>query len=148
MSLTYWLALGAVALGGAGVATQAPVNATLARQVADPVVAAAISFGVGFVLLSVLVVVRGTVPSLSTLAPLPWWAWTGGALGTIYVCAAAWSVEKIGVVSLVAALVFGQMLAAVILDVTGAFGMVAREITPQRILAIVLVAAGLLLSRF
>ncbi|WP_425091714.1 DMT family transporter [Tropicimonas sp. S265A] len=148
MSLTYWLALGAVALGGAGIATQAPINATLARQTADPVSAAAISFGVGFVVLSAIVLARGTVPSLSALAPLPWWAWTGGALGAIYVWAAAWSVDKIGVVSLVAALVFGQLLAALVLDAMGAFGMASREITPQRIGAVMLVAAGLVLSRF
>lgn len=147
MSMTYWLALGAVALGGAGIATQAPINATLARSTGDPVAAAAISFGVGFVVLSGIVLARGTLPNLGALAPLPWWAWTGGALGAVYVWAAAWSVDRIGVVSLVAALVFGQLLAALILDAIGAFGMAARDISVTRVLAVILVAGGLLLSR-
>ncbi len=147
MSMTYWLGLGAVALGGAGIATQAPINATLARQAGDPVAAAAISFGVGFMVLSAIVLLRGTVPSPAALAPLPWWAWTGGALGAIYVWAAAWSVSTIGVVSLVAALVLGQLLAALVLDAVGAFGMAAREISLKRIAAVILVAAGLFLSR-
>ncbi|WP_424969832.1 DMT family transporter [Dinoroseobacter sp. S76] len=147
MSITYWLALGAVALGGAGIATQAPINATLARSAGDPVATAAISFGVGFIVLSAITLARGTVPSWEALAPLPWWAWTGGALGAIYVCAAAWSADRIGVVSLVAALVFGQLIAALILDAIGAFGMAAREISPTRILAVLMVAGGLLLSR-
>ncbi|MDJ0858551.1 MAG: DMT family transporter [Dinoroseobacter sp.] len=145
--MTYWLGLGAVALGGAGIATQAPINATLARQAGDPVAAAAISFGVGFMVLSAIVLLRGTVPSPAALAPLPWWAWTGGALGAIYVWAAAWSVSTIGVVSLVAALVLGQLLAALVLDAVGAFGMAAREISLKRIAAVILVAAGLFLSR-
>lgn len=147
MSLTYWLAIGAVALGGAGIATQAPINATLARNAGDPVATAAISFGVGFVVLSLITLARGTVPSWEALAPLPWWAWTGGALGAIYVCAAAWSVDLIGVVTLVAALVFGQLITALILDGIGAFGIVARDISLTRILAVAMVAGGLVLSR-
>ena len=147
MSLTYWLALGAVALGGAGIATQAPINATLARSTGDPVAAAAISVGVGFVVVGAIVLLRGTTPGLAALAPLPGWAWTGGALGAIYVWAAAWSVDRIGVVSLVAALVLGQLLAALILDAIGAFGMTVREISWNRVMAVVLVGAGLLLSR-
>jgi transporter family-2 protein len=147
MSTTYWLAMAAVALGGAGIAIQAPINAHLARAAGDPVVAAAISFGVGFVVLSGLVGLRGTVPGWAAMGGLPWWAWCGGALGAIYVVAAAWSVDRIGVVTLVAALVFGQLLTALVLDAIGAFGMAVREISLTRIGAVVLVGAGLLLSR-
>lgn len=147
MSAMYWLALGAVALGGAGIAVQAPINAHLARAAGDPVVAAAISFGVGFVVLSTLVVARGTVPGWGAMAHLPWWAWCGGALGAVYVWAAAWSVDRIGVVTLIAALVFGQVLTALILDAVGAFGMAVREISLTRVAAVLLVGAGLLLSR-
>ncbi|URF46167.1 DMT family transporter [Dinoroseobacter shibae] len=147
MSMTYWLAIGAIALGGAGIALQAPINAQLARASGDPVVAAAISFGVGFVVLCSIVAVRGTVPGWSAMGGLPWWAWCGGALGAVYVWAAAWSVDRIGVVTLVAALVFGQLLTALLLDAIGAFGMAMREVSPTRIAAVVLVGAGLLLSR-
>ena len=47
----------------------------------------------------------------------------------------------------VAALVFGQLAAALIIDTTGAFGLAVREISATRLLAIGLVAAGLVLSR-
>jgi transporter family-2 protein len=77
----------------------------------------------------------------------PWWAWVGCALGAVYVWAAASSVGTLGVVTLVAALVFGQLAAALVLDATGAFGMAVREVSWTRIAAVGLVGAGLILSR-
>lgn len=46
-----------------------------------------------------------------------------------------------------AALVFGQMAAALLIDATGALGMAVRGVTPTRLVAAGLVAAGLLLWR-
>ncbi len=148
MSWTVWAALAAVALGGAAIATQAPINGRLAAALGDPVAASAISFLVGLVLLAGLTVVRGGVPSAAALGSVPWWAWTGGALGAFYVWAAITSVGTLGVVTLVAALIFGQMVAALILDATGAFGLVAREVSWPRLAGVLLVAGGLVLSRF
>ena len=147
MSLSVWIALAAIALGGAAIAVQAPINARLAAHVGDPVAAAAISFLGGFLVLGLLTVIRGAVPGLTETTLVPWWAWLGGALGAFYVWAAIWSVGMLGVVSLVAALIFGQLAAALLIDATGAFGVVVREISPTRILAILFVGAGLVLSR-
>jgi bacterial/archaeal transporter family-2 protein len=56
-------------------------------------------------------------------------------------------VHVLGVVTMVAALILGQLLAALALDATGAFGLAVREISPTRVAAVALVAAGLVLSR-
>ena len=148
MSPLTLVALAAIALGGAAIATQAPINARLAREVGDQVTAAAISFGVGFAVLGLIAMARTGGSGLATAQGVPLWAWTGGALGAIYVWAAAWSVSFLGVVSMVAALIFGQLAAALVLDATGAFGLTVRDISPTRILAVVLVGAGVVLSRF
>lgn len=140
-------ALLAIATGGACIAVQAPINSRLGSHVGDPVTAAAISFIVGALVLSALVILRGAVPTGAQMAAAPWWAWIGGALGAVYVWAAVWSVSTLGVVTLVAALIFGQLAAALVLDAVGAFGLQTREISWTRIGAIVLVAAGLVLSR-
>jgi transporter family-2 protein len=113
----------------------------------DPVAAAAISFIVGAIALSLIVVLRGAVPSGAQMGAVPWWAWIGGALGAVYVWAAVWSVGTLGVLTMVAALIFGQLAAALLLDAIGAFGLQVRDISWTRIAAIVLVAAGLVLSR-
>ena len=141
------LALLAIAIGGACIAVQAPINARLAGAVGDPVLAAAVSFGVGFAILIAIAVTRGALPGLAAAGQAPWWVWLGGALGAFYVWAAVWSVGALGVVTLVAALILGQMLAAIALDASGAFGLAAREITSTRLLASILVAAGVVLSR-
>lgn len=147
MSSQYIFALIAIAVGGACISTQAPINARLGSHVGDPVAAAAISFIVGAIVLSLIVVMRGAVPSTGQMAAAPWWAWVGGALGAVYVWAAVWSVGTLGVLTMVAALIFGQLAAALLLDAIGAFGLQVREISWTRIAAIALVAAGLLLSR-
>lgn len=140
-------ALIAIFAGGFAIAVQAPINARLSAHVGDGMAAAAISFGVGFLLLAAVTLMRGAVPATERLAAVPWWAWTGGTFGTLYVWAALWSVSSLGVVTMVAALILGQMSAALLLDATGAFGLAVREVSPQRIGAVVLVAAGVVLSR-
>jgi transporter family-2 protein len=147
MTGTVWIALLAIMAGGAAIAVQAPINARLASFVGDSFATAAISFGVGFLLLAAISVARGAVPSLASLSGVPWWAWIGGALGTVYVASALWAVHVLGVVTMVAALILGQLLAALALDATGAFGLAVREISATRIAAVGLVAAGLVLSR-
>ena len=77
-----------------------------------------------------------------------WWQVTGGFLGAFYVWAVIWGVPSLGVVTTVAALIFGQMMAALVLDATGLFGLPFHTISPARMAAAGLVAAGLVLSRW
>lgn len=147
MSVSVILALLAVALGGVAIAIQAPINGTLSRGLGDPVLAAAASFAVGLIALAALAIFRGAWPSLTEARGLPWWVWSGGLLGAFYVWAAVWSVGTIGVVSLVAALIFGQLTAALVIDAVGAFGVTQKPIDLTRIAAVALVGAGLVLSR-
>lgn len=147
MSLQFFAALLAIALGGAAIAVQAPINARLASIIGEPVTAAAISFFVGFLALAALTLVRGEIPSVQTVTTAPWWVWIGGFFGAFYVWAAVWSVGTLGVLTMVAALILGQLVAALALDATGAFGIPVREVSWTRIGAVAMVAGGLILSR-
>ena len=131
---------------GAALAFQAPVNAALAKSLGDPVWAAAMQFGIGFLLLGVLAVFRGHSPSLAQIKDVPWWALTGGALGAIWVVAAIWSVPRLGLVTMFAAMILGQLIAALLIDSGGIFGMEARSISLTRMAAVGLVASGVVLS--
>jgi transporter family-2 protein len=142
-----WLVVLAVVLGGAAISLQAPINAALARELGAPVPAAAVSFGVGFLVLVTVALVQGQGGTFLKLPQVPTWTLVGGLLGAGYVFTAVWGVSSLGVVTLVAALILGQMVAAMAIDATGALGMAVREITPTRLAAAGLVAAGLLLSR-
>lgn len=142
-----WWIVAAVVLGGTAISLQAPINAALARELGGPVPAAAVSFGVGFVVLLIIVVVQGQGGAFLKLPQVPAWTLVGGCLGAWYVLTSVWGVSQLGVLTLVAALVLGQMTAAMAIDATGALGVTVREITPTRIAAAGLVMAGLILSR-
>ena len=53
----------------------------------------------------------------------------------------------LGVVTLIAAMIAGQMTAALVIDATGAFGGQVHPIDARRLLAAALVAGGVVLSR-
>ncbi|WP_114946977.1 DMT family transporter [Microvirga calopogonii] len=147
MNISILLPLLGILLGGVFLASQAPINAALARSLGDPILAACISFGIGFVILAAISAVRGSWPSGSAMAAAPWWSWLGGLLGAFYVAIVIWGVPQLGVVSTVAALVFGQVAAALVLDAVGAFGLPVQAITWQRLLAAGMILGGLVLSR-
>ncbi|MBL0402865.1 DMT family transporter [Microvirga aerilata] len=147
MTLSILLPLLGIVLGGIFLAAQAPINAALARTLGDPVLAACISFGIGFVVLGVISAFRGAWPSGGAMASAPWWSWLGGFLGAFYVAVVIWGVPQLGVVSTVAALIFGQVAAALVLDAVGAFGIPVQAITWQRLVAAGMILGGLVLSR-
>jgi transporter family-2 protein len=136
-----------ILLGGVFLSAQAPINAALAKSLSDPVLAACISFGIGLFILAVVSAFRGAWPSGSAVAAAPWWSWLGGLLGAFYVAIVIWGVPQLGVVSTVAALIFGQVVAALVLDAVGAFGLPVQAITWQRLLAAGIILGGLVLSR-
>jgi transporter family-2 protein len=147
MEAAMWWAVAAVALGGVAIAVQAPINAALGRGLGGPVPAAAVSFGVGFLVLVAVSLLQGQGAAYLKLPQMPVWTLLGGVLGAWYVFAAVWGVSSLGVVTLVAALVLGQMAAALVIDATGILGMAVRDITPTRIAAAAMVLGGLVLSR-
>ena len=84
-----WLLLLPVALAaGMAAPTQFAINSQLRQVVGGPVLAAALSFLVGTVVLFVTTaVVRRSVPELGPIMNAPWWMWLGGLLGAFFVCA-------------------------------------------------------------
>lgn len=142
-----WWIVAAVVLGGTAISLQAPINAALARELGGPVPAAAVSFGVGFIVLVAIALLQGQGEAFLKLPQVPTWTLVGGCLGAWYVLTSIWGVSQLGVLTLIAALILGQMSAAMVIDATGALGVAVREVTPTRIAAAVLVMAGLVLSR-
>lgn len=125
---------------------QAGVNAQLRGAVGSPVVAATISFAVGTIaLVLAAVVLRAPVPRPGDVAGLPWWVWTGGALGAIYIFASIILAPRLGAAALTAAIVAGQLLAALVVDHFGLVGFARQPVTPLRLLGALLLLAGVLL---
>lgn len=70
---------------------------------------------VGFVVLTVLgLVIGGLIPS--NLAEIPWWVFSGGAIGVIFVASGSWLITRIGAVNSTLLVISGQMVSGVIFD--------------------------------
>ncbi|MRU14415.1 DMT family transporter [Roseovarius sp. A21] len=148
MTNTPLLALLLVAASGVAIALQSPLNAALGRYIGSSLGAATISFGVGFVLLLVVTIAYGDGGRLLDAAHAPRILLTGGLLGAFLVWATLYSVSVLGVLTMAAVLILGQILAALAIDHVGLFGIEARPVSINRLLAAGLVAAGVVLSRY
>lgn len=137
-----------VAIAGALVSVQAPMNAALGRGIGSPVAAAAVSFAVGLALLVLVTVLLGQSAAFAKVSTVSPWLLLGGAFGAIFVFSALWAVPILGVLTTTILVIAGQLVAATLLDAVGAFGIEAREISFSRLAAIALVAAGAVLSQW
>jgi transporter family-2 protein len=134
-------------VGGALVALQAPTNAMLARGAGSPVNAALISFAVGTIALIAVALALGVRPAAGEVRSLPWYAWTGGFYGAVFVAVAAFAAPRMGVTYFLMVAIAGQLAMALLLDRIGAFGLERVEISPTRIVGLLLVLAGAWLVR-
>ena len=137
-----------MAVAGAAIAVQAPLNSALARSIDSWIAAATVSFLVGTVVLLVFTALSGEMGGLLRAATVPRWLLLGGVLGAFYIWVAVTSVSVLGVLTTTTLLILGQITASIILDSTGAFGIAPRDISLPRIIAAAMVAGGVVLSRF
>lgn len=133
-------------LVGIAITVQAGVNANLRQAMSNPILAAAISFGSGFVALVLLFLASGAQsPSTEAIRQVSWWKWMGGVMGAVYMITVIVSVPKIGTANLVSLSVAGQLLAAVVLDHFGLLGFAIHPANGWRLLGLVVIMAGVLL---
>nr|WP_309502306.1 DMT family transporter [uncultured Roseovarius sp.] len=147
MSSSTLIALLLMAASGVAIAVQGPINAMLGRGLGSTMAAAAVSFGVGFAVLLVLTLLIGHGSNLTRLGSVPLWLLIGGSMGALFVFSTIWSVPVLGVLTTTAVLILGQLVAALLLDHFGAFGLPAQALSPTRLLAAALVVGGVILSR-
>lgn len=132
-------------IGGAMIAAQAPVNARLRVVLGSPVGSALVSFAVGTVLLFGAVVVVGDAGRLGTLGGGPWWAYLGGAFGAVFVFATLVASPRLGVTTTFVAVIVGQVTLAALIDRFGWLGADAVPLSWERLAALALMCASLVL---
>ena len=100
------------------IAVQQAINGRVGAVAGRAVSAAFINFTLGSVLLGA---VLGGAWALSDFDPGqlptgPWWIYTGGAVGVLFIASAAWVVQKVGVLLFALLSISGQLLGALLLD--------------------------------
>jgi bacterial/archaeal transporter family-2 protein len=138
------LAVLLTAIAGGLIALQAPINAGLGKATGS-LPAALVSFLVGTVALTAIVVLSGKAGGLGSTFDVSWYYLLGGLLGALYVANALIAVSAIGAGGVAAATITGQLVASVAIDRLGLFGLDQVALSPERVVGIALLLAGTVL---
>ena len=133
---------------GVSVVIQQVLNANLRGALGSAAWSGFVSYAVGVVCMALLATAqRDPLPSLGAAARIPWWAWSGGLFGAIFIGLSIVLVPKLGAATLIALLVAGQMLASVVFDHFGWLGLAQRPIDKTRLIGVALLVGGVILIR-
>ena len=90
------------------------VNGRLAMST-TPLISSFWNHFVGLVFLTIVgLIVGGLIPA--NIAEMPWWIYTGGAIGVVFVASGSWLITRIGAVNSTLLVIAGQMVFGVIFD--------------------------------
>lgn len=144
--------IGAVVCG-ALVATQSRINGELGRELGDGYLAAVISFGSGFLVMVVIVLVlpgarRGVATIVDRIrsGSTPWWYAAGGAAGGLFVLSQGLTAAILGVALFTVATIAGQTLSGLLVDRRGLGTMAPKPVTASRIVGAVLAVLAVALA--
>ena len=126
-------------LAGAVVPFQAGANAALGRNLGHPLWATLASL--------VMLLWRVPAPDRQLAVRGPGWSWLGGAAGVFYITAALMLAPRMGSGPFMAAVIGGQMLAALAIDRYGLLGFAVKHISPLHWAGAGLVVAGVVLTQ-
>jgi transporter family-2 protein len=143
---------GAVFCGGL-VATQSRINGELGHALGDGYLAALISFGSGFVVMTLIAAGvprtrRGVALVFSSIGSrrIPWWYAVGGSAGALFVLSQGLTAAILGVALFTVATVTGQTLSGLLVDRRGLGTMRPKPITVFRVVGAVLAVAAVVFA--
>ena len=113
-----------VFVGGFVLAGQQAGNGKVTALAGDPVVAGVTSAAGGTLGVTAILAVAALTGNLDVTLPGPadWYLYLGGPLGAGITIGAAWAVHHLGTFALTLAIVGGQMVTAVVIDLVGGVG--------------------------
>lgn len=75
-----------------------------------------------FCIAAFALLLRDPLPSAAVVAHIPWWGWSGGLFGAIFIALAVLLIPQLGAATFIAVLVTGQMLGSLAFDHVGLLG--------------------------
>jgi transporter family-2 protein len=127
-------------MGGIAVGTQGPIAGAMAQRVGGASSSLIVHLGGAVASLLLLVARRGEL--IHEWRNLPWYMLGCGALGLVLYLSLSHTIPRVGATTAIALLIVGQLLAGLVIDYLGAFGIATRALDPNRIMAVALLLAG------
>ncbi len=142
--------LAALGLGaGASIIVQQALVADLRGALNSALWAVFVSYLGGLLTMALLLAVtRQAWPSAAQIGGSSYLSWAGGVFGVIYIAIAVAILPRLGAATTLALILAGQMLASIVIDHFGLFGVPRHEVDLRRIGGVLLLAGGVaLISR-
>ena len=133
---------------GVSIVIQQILNANLRTALNSAAWSGFVSYFVGVLCMALLAIaLRDPIPSAGVAGRIPWWAWSGGLFGALFIGLAIFLVPQLGAATFISLLVAGQMLASIAFDHFGWLGLTQRAIDLPRLIGAALLIAGVVLIR-
>jgi len=127
-------------IGGVAVGTQAPIAGAMGQRIGGASSSLIVHLGGAIASLLLLIGRRGE--QIEGWRTLPWYMLGCGAFGLVLYLSLNHTIPRVGATAAIAMLIVGQLLAGMVIDHFGAFGLATRALDPGRIAALALLFAG------
>ena len=127
-------------IGGVAVGTQAPIAGAMGQRIGGA--SSSLIVHLGGVIASLLLLIARRGEQIEGWRTLPWYMLGCGAFGLVLYLSLNHTIPRVGATAAIAMLIVGQLLAGMVIDHFGAFGLATRALDPGRIAALVLLFAG------
>lgn len=135
------------ALVGMLLPVQAATNAGASKYLGDVSYAALLSFIIGAIVLSIYILITKPVFNSDVVnVTFPKYILLGGLISVVYTVAITYLSPILGIGNTLFTIITGQILAAFFIDHFGICNAITHEITPTRMLGLMLMAIGLFLA--
>lgn len=134
-------------LCGMFIAIQASTNTVLLNNIGNAVWVGVILFSIGLVYLLMLALITQAQLNFSSMFNAPIWSYMGGIVVASYVVLITFIVPKLGVSHAIFLILFGQILASILVDHFGWFSLAVHQINGKRMTGVCFMLVGIYLAR-
>lgn len=133
-------------IAGTGIPLMAALNGGLGVRLGNPIPAVFVLFLLALSITTVLTL-SIALPSKAEIAAIPIHYYMGGVFVAFYVLSITWIAPKIGLGNAIFFVLFGQLIAAAIIDHFGLLNVLKTPVTSVRIVGIGLMIIGIYLAK-
>lgn len=132
-------------VAGLGIPLMASLNGGLGIKLHSPALATAILFIVGLAFSVTYLLAAEGVPNELYKSNIPWHFYFGGIFIAFYILSITWVAPRFGISNAISFVLLGQLMAMSVIDHYGLLGATQDSMSPQRLIGLLLMAAGVFL---